>query len=259
MADPAHRGVGGGLPKPDAVNMLDARVPCRDFGVPGLPRSGTVTAERGLVGGPPARARPTLATVLVVANWMDSIAGSPELQQHAEELLALSTEHGFPFHGASALAFRGRLVDCVRASAGRPRAAHAGAGGSTCYRNCSTYGGAAHVARRGLRYARAAGRGTEMPRRGCGDYRDHRGALRRGGVASGARRFAEFRRRSIGAPSSIIIKPSPLPRDRAQSSCNCGRRPASPGSGAIRASARKPVIYSIRSTTGSPKVSMRQT
>jgi predicted ATPase len=44
---------------------------------------------------------------------MDSIAGSPELQQHAEELLALSTEHGFPFHGASALAFRGRLLITV--------------------------------------------------------------------------------------------------------------------------------------------------
>ena len=51
----------------------------------------------------------TLATVLVVANWVELITGSPELQQHAEELLALSTEHGFPFHGASALVYRGRL------------------------------------------------------------------------------------------------------------------------------------------------------
>ena len=40
---------------------------------------------------------------------MELITGSPELQQHAEELLALSTEHGFPFHGASALVYRGRL------------------------------------------------------------------------------------------------------------------------------------------------------
>ncbi len=52
----------------------------------------------------------TLATVLVVANWVESITGSPELQQHAEELLALSTEHGFPFHRASALVYRGRLL-----------------------------------------------------------------------------------------------------------------------------------------------------
>src|SRR5438270_925474 len=30
------------------------------------------------------------------------------------------------------------VVDCARASAGRPRAAHAGAGGNPCYRSCFT-------------------------------------------------------------------------------------------------------------------------
>jgi predicted ATPase len=48
--------------------------------------------------------------VLVWANWIDWITCSPELQRHAEELLALSTEHDFPFYSALAMAFRGRAL-----------------------------------------------------------------------------------------------------------------------------------------------------
>ncbi len=43
------------------------------------------------------RVASTLAEVLSVALTVEGIAGSPEMQQrHAEELLALSTEHGLP-------------------------------------------------------------------------------------------------------------------------------------------------------------------
>ena len=69
----------------------------------------------------------TLADVLTFANWIDWITRSPELQRHAEELLALSTEHGFPFHLAWATAYARSVVDRARAGTGRPLAAHTGA------------------------------------------------------------------------------------------------------------------------------------
>jgi hypothetical protein len=43
-------------------------------------------------------------------------------------------------------------------------------------------------------------------------------------------------------PSGTIVRPSLLPSDRAQGSFSYERRPASPGSGAIRVSARTPVM-----------------
>jgi predicted ATPase len=49
----------------------------------------------------------TLAYVLRFANWTEWITCSPEVQRRAEELLALSTEHGFPFYFGWATAFRG--------------------------------------------------------------------------------------------------------------------------------------------------------
>jgi tetratricopeptide (TPR) repeat protein len=53
----------------------------------------------------------TLALVLlhssVCANWIGSMT---DLQRHAEELEALSTEHGFPFWLGYAIAFRGRSL-----------------------------------------------------------------------------------------------------------------------------------------------------
>ena len=82
LGDPAPRAVGGRLSENPYATMLASAplsmpiaagarddlhpelssehrrrrpdLPCSDFGVPGLPRSGTVTAERGLVRGPPA-------------------------------------------------------------------------------------------------------------------------------------------------------------------------------------------------------------
>jgi predicted ATPase len=55
----------------------------------------------------------TLAVVLVHANWIGSITCSPELQRHTEELLALSTEHGFSLFSGWATAFRGRSLTAL--------------------------------------------------------------------------------------------------------------------------------------------------
>jgi predicted ATPase/class 3 adenylate cyclase len=49
----------------------------------------------------------TLANVLVRANQFDWITRTAETQRHAEELLALSTEHGFPLFSGWATAQRG--------------------------------------------------------------------------------------------------------------------------------------------------------
>jgi tetratricopeptide (TPR) repeat protein len=52
----------------------------------------------------------TLASVLLLADWVDLIARLPECLQHADELLALSTEHDFPLHVGWATVFRGRSL-----------------------------------------------------------------------------------------------------------------------------------------------------
>ncbi|WGS01772.1 AAA family ATPase [Bradyrhizobium sp. ISRA443] len=49
----------------------------------------------------------TLADALLSACPVERIIGSPNLQQHEEELLALSTERGFPLHLGWATAYRG--------------------------------------------------------------------------------------------------------------------------------------------------------
>jgi hypothetical protein len=49
----------------------------------------------------------TKAEVLVTASSVNLIIGSPEMQQHTEELLALSTERGLPFYLAWATVLRG--------------------------------------------------------------------------------------------------------------------------------------------------------
>ena len=49
----------------------------------------------------------TLADVLLSASSVESITGSPQMQRHAEELLALSTERGFPLNLGWATAYRG--------------------------------------------------------------------------------------------------------------------------------------------------------
>jgi tetratricopeptide (TPR) repeat protein len=55
----------------------------------------------------------TLAFVLIHVTWAQLIARSDETQRHAEELLTLSTEHGFPLHLGWATAFRGRCLTAL--------------------------------------------------------------------------------------------------------------------------------------------------
>ena len=55
----------------------------------------------------------TLAEVLLIAGAVDGIAGLPEMQRHADELLALSTEHGLPVFLAWATAYRGMSLTAL--------------------------------------------------------------------------------------------------------------------------------------------------
>ena len=84
-------------------------LPCRDLGVPGLLDQARLRLNEALSEARRLEHAHTLANVLIVANWIELITRSPEMQQHAEELLALSTEHGFPFYSASHQ-HRGRLL-----------------------------------------------------------------------------------------------------------------------------------------------------
>jgi class 3 adenylate cyclase/tetratricopeptide (TPR) repeat protein len=55
----------------------------------------------------------TLAMVLNLANWIGCVTRSSEMQWHAEELLALSTEHGFPYFVGVATAYSGLLLTAL--------------------------------------------------------------------------------------------------------------------------------------------------
>jgi hypothetical protein len=55
----------------------------------------------------------TLAEVLLRANWIAAITGSPEMQRQAEELLTVSTEYGFPMFLGWAKAFHGKSLTAL--------------------------------------------------------------------------------------------------------------------------------------------------
>jgi tetratricopeptide (TPR) repeat protein len=117
LSDPALRVLGAGLSDDPYARMLaDLAVTLAHLGYIGQARSRLDEASseaRRL------RHAHTLAVVLLRANRMDSITCLPELQRHAEELLALSTEHGFSYFLAWAMAFRGRsLTDLGQAQEG---------------------------------------------------------------------------------------------------------------------------------------------
>jgi hypothetical protein len=61
--------------------------------------------------------------------------------------------------------------------------------------------------------------------------------------------------------ASLLARPEPVERlsaaGKRRDFPGCGRRSTSPGFGATRADGRKPVICSVHSTIGSPRVSMR--
>jgi predicted ATPase len=105
LGDPAHRAVGGGPAGDPYVLMLaHLAVTLAHLGYidqARLRRNEAMSEARLL------RHAHTLAVVLLHATWIDSITRSPEMLRYAEELLALSTEHGFPYFLGMATAFRG--------------------------------------------------------------------------------------------------------------------------------------------------------
>ena len=155
LSDPAHRAIGAGLSDdPYAVMLAYLAVTLAYLGYIDQARS---RLDEALSEARRLRHAHTLALVLGFANWMDSITRSPELQRHAEEASGSIDRARFSVLVGLGNSIPRTVVDCARASAGRPRAAHAGAGGNPCYRSCCKYADAAHVARRGPRHARAAG------------------------------------------------------------------------------------------------------
>ena len=74
----------------------------------------------------------TLADVLLAAGPVERIVGSPEMQQHTEELRALATERGLPLN----LGWERRTAargGCRWAGSGRPRVDQGGNHGDTCH------------------------------------------------------------------------------------------------------------------------------
>jgi len=105
LGDPAHRAVGGG-PAGDSYILTLAHLAVT------LAQLGYIDQARSQLNEAMSEARRlshahTLAAVLLSATWIDSITRSPEMLCHAEELLALSDEHGFPYFSGVATAFRG--------------------------------------------------------------------------------------------------------------------------------------------------------
>jgi predicted ATPase len=101
LGDPVHRAIGGG---PYAAMLANLAVALVYLGYIDQARwrpNEALSEARRL------RHAQTLAVVLGCANWIESITCSPEVQGHAEELLALSTEQGFSLHLGWATAFRG--------------------------------------------------------------------------------------------------------------------------------------------------------
>jgi predicted ATPase len=111
LGDPAHRAVSGGQAGDPYVLMLaHLAVTLAQLGYidqARLQRNEAMSEARRL-----SHAH-TLAVVLLHATWIASITRSPEMLRHAEELMALSTEHGFPYFLGMATAFRGASLTAV--------------------------------------------------------------------------------------------------------------------------------------------------
>jgi tetratricopeptide (TPR) repeat protein len=108
LSDIAHRTFGAGLTFDAYASMLANLA--MTLAYLGHIEQARLRMEEGLSEARRLKHAPTLAYVLVWANWMEWISRSSELQRRAEELMALSTEHGFPYWLALATAFRGRSL-----------------------------------------------------------------------------------------------------------------------------------------------------
>jgi class 3 adenylate cyclase/tetratricopeptide (TPR) repeat protein len=104
LADPAHRAVGAGSEDPYASMLASLAVTSVYLGYIDQARS---RVNEALSEARRLRQAHRLAEVLQCAIWIEFITYSPEMHRPAEELLALSTEHGFPLYLGWAIAFRG--------------------------------------------------------------------------------------------------------------------------------------------------------
>jgi len=104
LAGPAHRVVGGELSDPYAMTLVQLAATLAHLGYIDRARSRMKEAlsEARRLGH-----AHTLADVLSLAFAVNAITGSPEMHRHAEELLALSTEHAFPLFSGFATTHRG--------------------------------------------------------------------------------------------------------------------------------------------------------
>ena len=108
LRDPAHRAVTGGMVADVYVQMLGELAQT-------LAYLGHVDQARQRLGEALAEARRlehvnTLAAALGLACMTDWVAGSPDLRQHAEEMLGLAEEHGLAVARSSAMAFCGAAL-----------------------------------------------------------------------------------------------------------------------------------------------------
>jgi len=104
LADPARRAVVGVSVDPYAAMLACLAVTLAYLGHVDQAR---LRVNEALSEAQRLRHPQTLAEVLVLANAIDLIVCSPGMQQHAEELLVLSTKHGFPYYLRLATIFCG--------------------------------------------------------------------------------------------------------------------------------------------------------
>jgi hypothetical protein len=196
----------------------------------------------------------TLAIVLILACRVEWIAGSPQcVQAYAHEGMALSNEHGFPFwkcfgnsfYGWSrcALGYEQEGIEFLAKGLSELRAMGAVINvpwmlmmhAETCIRL-----GQLHE---GLDFLRNAAKVIDSTEEQLNEVELYhiRGNLL----------YVSLR---MLPPSGAIIMRWQWRSGRVQNRSNCAPPLASPASGATRVSAPKPVIYSRRSTAGSPKV-----
>jgi tetratricopeptide (TPR) repeat protein len=104
LGDPAYRGVVGGRAAPYAVMLGELAATLAHLGYIDLARS---RLNEALLEARRLGHAQTLAVVLLNANRIAALASSPEMQRRAEELLALTAEHGFPYYLGLATVFQG--------------------------------------------------------------------------------------------------------------------------------------------------------
>jgi class 3 adenylate cyclase/tetratricopeptide (TPR) repeat protein len=105
LGEPTHRATNAGLSAdPYAMMLAQLAVTLAHLGYVDQAR---VRFSEALSEARRLRHALTLANVLTRANWFDWFIRTAEAQRHAEELLVLSTEHGFPLFLGWAIALRG--------------------------------------------------------------------------------------------------------------------------------------------------------